>query len=50
MPNGLWYQPRALHDSAAGRDFATDRYGYPREPLLRLRGTCPVGSFRLTRG
>jgi hypothetical protein len=27
-----------------------DRDGNPREPLLRLRGTCPDGSFRLTQG
>jgi hypothetical protein len=27
-----------------------DRDGTPREPLLRLRGTCLGGSFRLTQG
>jgi hypothetical protein len=27
-----------------------DRDGSPREPLLRLRGTCFGGTFRLTQG
>jgi hypothetical protein len=31
------------------RDMA-DREGSPGEPLLRLRGTCLGGSFRLTQG
>jgi len=32
----------------ADRDGSPD--GSPREPLLRLRGTCLGGSFRLTQG
>ena len=34
----------ALADRDSGRD------GSPREPLLRLCGTCLGGSFRLTQG
>jgi hypothetical protein len=32
------------------RQAMADRDGSPREPLLRLRGTCVGGSFRLTQG
>lgn len=35
---------QAMADRDGGRD------GGPREPLLRLRGTCLGGSFRLTQG
>lgn len=35
---------QAMADRDGGRD------GSPREPLLRLRGTCLGGSFRLTQG
>jgi Domain of unknown function (DUF1707) len=35
---------QAMADRDSGRD------GSPREPLLRLRGTCLGGSFRLTQG
>jgi Domain of unknown function (DUF1707) len=45
----------ALADAvAAGRlslaDRNSGRDGSPREPLLRLRGTCLGGSFRLSQG
>jgi hypothetical protein len=33
---------------AGARQVMADRDGSPREPLLRLRGTCLGGSFRLT--
>ena len=32
------------------RQAMADREGSPREPLLRWRGTCLGGSFRLTQG
>lgn len=35
---------------AGRREAIEDRDGSPREPLLRLRGTCLGGSFRLTQG
>jgi Domain of unknown function (DUF1707) len=35
---------------AGARQAMADREGSPREPLLRLRGTCLGGSFVLTQG
>jgi hypothetical protein len=32
---------------AGRRQAMADREGHPREPLLRVRGTCLGGSFRL---
>ena len=37
MPNELWYQPRALHDSGAGRDFAI-RVGFHHKTLASFLG------------
>jgi hypothetical protein len=39
---------QAMADRDGGRDGGRD--GSPPEPLLRLRGTCLGGSFRLTQG